>query len=228
MRVIFIVYVVFFIGCSQRYITNSIDNSMASMAGNEPPSTFKFLNHNDSNEAKFNFKKFELLLPLAKADDWISMGGWYGASSSRYFWDRLDIQPAEYKGGSWVSYYFMTNVSTRDYDTYDEAVQRGDVKYLKSIGEGKHVIYIKRYGKENYPCIVSRKSAKIGKKIQTYTCYKYSPDKRKVTQVHLRFVSTFVPNTPAEYRNLKYKYNLDNLILRANRTLDSLYIKDNW
>jgi hypothetical protein len=73
----FILFIIFFIGCSQKDITNNLDNSMASMAGNRPPSAFRFLDYKQVNDAKFGFKDFEVLLPYAKPDDWVSMGGWY-------------------------------------------------------------------------------------------------------------------------------------------------------
>jgi hypothetical protein len=92
---------------------------------------------------------------------------------------------------------------------------------------GEKILSIKRLGKESYPCIVNQEKTSI-KTIQTYTCYKASPDKKKVKQVHMRIVYSYAPNTPKEYSWLKSKYNFKDLVKRAQRSVNSLYIKDGW
>ncbi len=226
---------IFLSGCSQREITNSIDNTMSRMAGNKPTTSGSliFPDAQTANSYMFSNKDFQIVMPKTYSKDWKRMGGWYGSSRESGFIVRVRQTPRGIDGNSnWVSYRFQSNSESGRYREIDKAIEDKDVGYLKSnlrTAYPMEKLYMRNCGKENYPCMVTVSRNKSGiKKMIGYTCYKYNPSRTMVKQVHTKFTYVSVPSTSSEVQNLKQIYTCDDLLQRGKRALDSLYIKDGW
>ncbi len=194
-----------------------------------------------NNNWMLEHKHYEAMTPLAKDSDWSQMGGWFGGQSDSGHGIHLTS-----KGDRYLSYDIDFYTSISPYTEADRALERGDEGYLRQyynshIGKitinkevEQKLLRIEYFGKENYPCEVREflRPASNAFKAETYckqiSCSKFNPEKTMAKTVGIELIYTRVPNLPKELEPLAKEYTYEDLQKRAQRILDSLYIKDGW
>lgn len=227
-NIIFSIFILLMIGCATQPGETAILNVFTSVD--------RFNNH-----WKLQHKHYEAMTPLAKDSDWSQMGGWFGGQSDSGHGIHLTS-----KGDRYLSYDidFYTYISP--YTEADRALERWDEGFIRKIrnsyigkvtlnGEVEQsLLNIRRFGKENYPCTTREFFRPVGKgwTAETYlkdiTCYKFNPEQTMKKTIAIRLIYTRVPNLPKELEPLANEYTYEDLQKRAQRILDSLYIKDGW
>jgi hypothetical protein len=145
-----------------------------------------------------------------------------------------------------LSYSVNIDTTISPYSEGDKALEEKDEEALKEyynsyvgkrFGNGDIVTIpsnIKHYGKEDYGCIESESyRPAIGKypvetNIKHISCGKSNPQKTKIKRVNIRLIYQKFPSLPEEFEELVKDYTYEDLKQRAQRMLDSLYIKDGW
>lgn len=225
-----------FTGCSTHDVSDTIDNTLAQAVGNKPAKFFNFTEPKYVHRWKFRHKDYEALSPSAKANDWSKMSGWDGG----YFGNSIAIGLRQGRKGQYngISYAFDIHTSVSMYNEDDREHEIFNQRYFKQkypkrtlqngrvIGINRH---LERHGKQNYVCEVSEmKEEKRGLREKNYTCYKFNPQRTMTKRVSINLIYTKSPHLSSKYKSLAKEYTYKDLQKRAQRVLDSLYIKDGW
>lgn len=228
MKNFIILLTVLLTGCSGSKITDEITSAQIAMSGNKPPAFFRIVNEETMKNYIFHTEDFSFQFPTAKPSDFTEMDGWSGMSIN-------DGKTIAFGFKNSIIYHVSVSTSgnSLNYSERVKAIENNDIAYLrtrmpkrvKDNGEIHNItLNTKRVGKENYSCIVRESSIpKYNKYLISYGCYKVNPNNTKVLKVSV----TATYNKPKD-PTLAKKYTYEDLKRRAKRTLDSLYIKDNW
>lgn len=146
------------------------------------------------------------------------MGGWDGMSMRDGKTIVLGLKDS-------IVYHVELTVSTMAYT--ERAIESGDIRYLRSVIkiDNTDKFYIKKFGKEQYICTVMEytNAQYPNKQYVGYECYKHNNNKTQSKSIHIRLTYN-KPNDP----RLVEEYTYEDLKIRSQRILDSLYIKDGW
>lgn len=222
-------------GCSgdqtEHALSNAIDNALVATSGNKPPQFFAFASPYRANGYVIQHKDYSFTMPLTKAEDWSSMGGWTGANI--YGGVGISVHnPVAKTYGDVLGYGINSSSYTGKYGERQRAVENKDIAYIRSHIriDKEDTLKIEYHGKENYPCEVMEYTKEDYKsnKFMGYRCYKFNPAHTQYKTVSISLIYTNSPHLPAKYKHLAKQYTYQDLQNRAKRTLDSLYIKDGW
>lgn len=224
MRYIVLVIIVFvFNGCSSKKVGSTVENMMVSLSGNTPPQSFRIANLQTMNDYVFDTKDFSFSLPSAKESDFVKMGGWDGISMRGGKSIALGLRDS-------IVYHIHITTSIYKYGEREEAIESENLVYLNNRYHRYHPdkdILLQKHGKENYICEVKEgepdKHIYPNKKKISFGCYKFnaSRTKAKIVGINLTYNK---PNNS----DIAKDYTYEDLKQRAQRMLDSLYIKDGW
>lgn len=195
----------------------------------------------NNNNWFLDHKHYQANTPLAKNSDWMGSRSWFVAKSDSGHGVHLDLDEIG------IRYHIEFYTAISPYSERDKAIDEGNEEALRKLinykvgkitpyGEiEQNLIKIKHFGKESYPCTVRefyRPAGTKGYPAETYrndiTCYKFNPEKTKKKYVALSLKYYKLPNLPKELEELAKDYTYEDLKQRAQRMLDSLYIKDGW
>lgn len=206
----------FVVGCSIQ------DKNILLNTGEKPSTFFKFSNIESMNDYVFDSQKFSFKFPLAKETDFTKMGGWSGESMRDGHTIALSLENSIV-----YSIVFSTNYKPLLYNDIHKAIETGNIKYIRSKIkiDNNDKLYITHFGKEEYKCTVMKytKEQYPSKKYTAYECYKFNENRTKYRSVHVRLTYTKENNA-----SINQRYSYQDLENRAQRMLDSLYIKDGW
>jgi hypothetical protein len=233
MRYIIFFFLVFSLfGCSPKSLENFVEKSLIATSGNKPPNNFKIANIETMRDYVFDMPDYSISLPSAKEEDFRLMNGWEGATINN---KDLVLYP-----GMYGIYHIYVTSSVYKYEDSERAAEYKNNEYLKTDqtaqyrkhknGEETNInVHYETHGKENYACIVtSSKHDEYGKKGTGYSCFKANKKRTLVKDISIRLTYQKSPNFPKEYSDLTKDYTYEDLQQRAERMLDSLYIKDGW
>ena len=223
MKYFIISIIVLLTGCSGAKIADEITDAQIAMSGNKPPAFFRVVNEETMEDYIFHTEDFSFQFPTAKPSDFTDMGGWSGMSMN-------DEKTIAFGFKNSVVYHIAVSTSGNilKYSEKSKAIENHNEPYIRARYHKYHPdtkVSIKKYGRENYDCIIieDKNYNKWNKKDVTYSCYKFDSAKTKVKQVSI----SLTHNKPKDPKLAK-EYTYEDLKRRAKRTLDSLYIKDGW
>lgn len=219
-------------GCSTQRVVDSYNDLSVAMSGNKPPAFFKVDSVEEANNLKLTSKHFSISMPMVSEKDFTELGGWHGSFNGK------DLSTLYlYESG----FYHMTfSASISPYTARARAVEYKDNQYILTSPttqygkdnkgkEGNINVHYETHGKEDYTCVVSSwLHQQYGAQGISYGCYKFNPERTMAKRISIRLIYTRVPNLPKELEPLANEYTYEDLQKRAQRVLDSLYIKDGW
>ena len=220
---LFLLVVFLFSGCSPKTLGNITESLLIASSGNKPPSFFKVANIETMRDYVFDMPDYTIALPSAKGEDFTLMGGWEGAT---YYNKNIILHMSEFG----ILYHIHITTSIYKYGEREEAIESENLVYLNNRYHRYHPdkdISLQRHGKENYICEVKEgepdKHIYPNKKKISFGCYKFnaSRTKAKIVGINLTYNK---PNNS----DIAKDYTYEDLKQRAQRMLDSLYIKDSW
>ena len=216
-----LIFTLLFAGCSGEQVSHSVIKTQIDMSGNKPPAKYRVANLQTMKDYIFETKDFFFKFPTAKETDFTKMSGWWGASHRNGKTITSHLSPMYHMEVS-------TSGNVLKYTDRSKAIDNHNVPYIRARFHKFHPdtkISITNYGRENYDCIIieDKNYNKWNKKEITYSCYKFNSAKTKTKQVSI----SLTYNKPNDL-SLGKRYTYQDLKKRAQRTLDSLYIKDGW
>lgn len=213
-------------GCSAQRVVDSYNDLSVKVAGNNPPTFFKVDSVEEANNLKLMSKHFNVSMPTVKQNDFKNMGGWHGSFHGK------DLSTLYlYKFGF---YHIEFTSSVYPYAERERAIENKINNFpsqrAKPNGETIDInLHYEMHGKEKYTCLVNESyNEKLGERKKHYGCYKFNPKRTTVKKVSIDLTYTSIPNLPNELELLANEYTYEDLQQRAQRVLDSLYIKDGW
>ena len=216
-----LIFSLLLVGCSGEQVADSITKTQIAMSGNKPPARYRIANLQTMNEYTFETKDFSFKLPTPKESDFSRMGGWWGASHRNGKTITSHLHPVYHMDIS-------TSGNVLKHSERAKAAERKDRSYITHVRKKYNYpkdtkLYYGTFGQENYNCIVKERVDKFNRYKASYDCYKFNPEKTK--SISVTTVLTY--NKPKDPKLAK-QYTYEDLKRRSKRTLDSLYIKDNW
>ncbi len=193
---------------------------------------FYTISYDSQQYPRCHKKGFCVLLPLLRKSDFVAPNkGW-----SLMSYDKGFVVYTELADG-WMQYHIEFSTSHGKVGEYERAVMRRDKAYF----DRRHKKYnfsktsktsFATIGKERYPCLVFEQHNPRFKikdtTIRSYGCYKFNPAQTEYKKVIIKLIYHRSPKLPDKYRYLTKIYTFEDLKHRAQRTLDSLYIKSWW
>jgi hypothetical protein len=208
-----------FSGCSPKTLGDITESLLIASSGNKPPSFFKVANIETMRDYVFDMPDYTIALPSAKEEDFTLMGGWEGAT---YYNKNIVLHMSEFG----ILYHIHITTSIYKYGEREEAIKNYNIKYLRSKIkiDDSDKLYIKKFGREQYLCTVMEyvKAEYSTKKYIGYECYRDN-NKGQSKSVHISLTYNKPNNS-----DIAKDYTYEDLKQRAQRMLDSLYIKDGW